>query len=128
MKLNNAQITALARKFKVELLENKKIIEKQEIEKYYKSKKPIFDSCIKLLQKNSFLTKVSVNLEKGYEGSINKDSKHDNWISTYSITNNILDLKIKIPELDELKTEIVLATIDSQSIEDILNILKTKYK
>jgi hypothetical protein len=128
MKLNNAQITALADKFRKELLENKTIVEKQEVEKYYKNKKPLFISCLKLLQKNTFLTKVTVSLEKNYEASVTKESKYNNWINSYNMINNLINLKIVIPTIEEVKTDIILATIDAQSVEDIMKTLKSKYK
>lgn len=128
MKLNNQQITALADKFRQELIKNKEVFEKEEIEKYYLSKKLLFNASIKILEKNPFLNKVEVKLEKGYSNSINKDSKYNNWISTYNMANNLLGLKISVPTIEELKTNIVLATIESDSVEEIMGILKTKFK
>lgn len=129
-KLTNQQITALANKFYNEAKakqELKNEAKKKELQKEYK---PLYDKGIKLLKDNSTLIgEVSIILDKFNSTSLNLNQTFDKWINNYTINRLIKNkLKEKTLNVDTIKEDIVLATIDSQSIEDILNILKTKYK
>lgn len=129
-KLTNQQITALANKFYNEAKakqELKNEAKKKELQKEYK---PLYDKGIQLLKDNSdLLHKVVINVGKEHTIGLQKNEKFDDWVDNYTIERLIKDkLKEKTLNLDTIKEDVVLATIDSNSVEDIMNILNKKYK
>jgi hypothetical protein len=126
IKLNKQQINALANTFRNELLEvenKKKEVEKENI---YKKYKPLFIKVKKILANNEEIDEIYVKLIKNNSSSINRKSDENNWISGYAM-NNILKNK-NIVTIDKIQNDIILATIDSISVDEIINSLKTKYK
>lgn len=129
-KLTNQQITALANKFYNEAKakqELKNEAKKKELQKEYK---PLYDKGIQLLKDNSdLLYRVVINVGKEYTIGLQKNEKFDDWVDNYTIDRLIKDkLKEKTLNVNTIKEDIVLATIDSNSVEDIMNILNKKYK
>jgi hypothetical protein len=127
MKLNNQQITALAEKFKAELIDNYNKLTIKEKEKIVLLYKPEFIAAKKILSKHSFINSITINLTKGYSASITKISTFDNWIGNY-VLSNLCKTKNNFPLIEDIKNDIILATIDSASVEDIMKTLKQKYK
>lgn len=130
-KLTNQQITALANKFYNEAKakqELKNEAKKKELQKEYK---PLYDKGIQLLKDNSILIK-SINVivsKNGNTTSLSVKETFDKWVDCYQIRIEIKNkLKEKTLNVDTIKEDIVLATIDSNSVEDIMNILNKKYK
>lgn len=129
-KLTNQQITALANKFYNEAKakqELKNEAKKKELQKEYK---PLYDKGIQLLKDNSTLIiEIGIVLDKFNSVSLNLNQTFDKWVDGYTIKSKIKDkLKEKTLNVDTIKEDIVLATIDSNSVEDIMNILNKKYK
>jgi hypothetical protein len=127
MNLNKTQIEALADSFRTTLLVNRKAVIDKEKEKIILKYKSLFEKSIELLKNNKFITQVRVNLDKGYTTEINLEDTLANFISDYTL-NNLVKTDIEIPTLSSLKNDIILATIDSTSVEEIMNTLKLKYK
>lgn len=129
-KLTNQQITALANKFYNEAKakqELKNETKKKELQKEYK---PLYDKGIQLLKDNSsLLYKIHIYVNKTDCVGLQINDKFDNWVDNWTINALIKNkLKEKTLSVDTIKEDIVLATIDSNSIEDIMNILNKKYK
>lgn len=130
MKLNNAQINALADKFYNEI--KAKQDKKDEAAKLAKldSFKPLYDRAIKIINENSDLIynmTVKVN-SNGNTVSLRKNETFKQWVDSYQFTNLVKLSTNKKLAIENIKQDIILATIDSQSIEDIMKTLKAKYK
>jgi hypothetical protein len=130
MKLNNAQIKALADKFYNEI--KVKQDKKDEDAKLAKlnSFKPLYDRAIKILNENSDLI-YNINVKVNNNGnivSLRKSETFKQWIDNYQFRNLCSSSLSKKLTIENIKQDIILATIDSQSVEDIMKTLKTKYK
>ncbi len=129
-KLTNQQITALANKFYNEAKEKQELkneAKKKELQKEYK---PLYDKGIQILKDNSTLIRqIDIILNKDNSIYLNLKQTFDQWVNNYTINTLIKNkLKEKTLNVDTIKEDIVLATIDSNSVEDIMNILNKKYK
>lgn len=129
MKLTNQQIDALAQKFCNDYLqENLKVSKKQE-KKIKQSFKPFYDKGVKILEANSnilnSITLKMFTITSELKLSMTFESFTKNWsIKSY------IESKLKTKKLDksEIRQDIILATIDNSSIEEIMKTLTKKYK
>lgn len=129
MKLTNQQIDALAQKFCNDYLqENLKVSKKQE-KKIKQSFKPFYDKGVKILEANSnilnSITLKMFTITSELKLSMTFESFTKNWnIKSY------IESKVKTKKLDksEIRQDIILATIDNSSIEEIMKTLTKKYK
>lgn len=129
MKLTNQQIDALAQKFCNDYLqENLKVSKKQE-QKIKQSFKPFYDKGVKILEANSdilnSITLKMFTITSELKLSMTFESFTKNWsIKSY------IESKLKTKKLDksEIRQDIILATIDNSSIEEIMKTLTKKYK
>lgn len=129
MKLTNQQIDALAQKFCNDYLqENLKVSKKQE-QKIKQSFKPFYDKGVKILEANSdilnSITLKMFTITSELKLSMTFESFTKNWnIKSY------IESKVKTKKLDksEIRQDIILATIDNSSIEEIMKTLTKKYK
>lgn len=130
MKLNNQQVEALASKFQQELKskEDKEIQKTKETK--LKSLKADFDKAQDILKRYSFLTEINYCLNgKGWEVAIKRKDTFNTFSDSWTVGNFLKDsINSKIPSITEIKNEIILATIDATSIEEIMNNLKKKFK
>jgi hypothetical protein len=130
IKLTNQQTSALANKFYNEAKakqELKNEAKKKELQKEYK---PLYDKGIQLLKDNSTLIRqIDIILNKDTSVYLNLKQTFDQWIDNYTINRLIKDkLKEKTLNVDTIKEDIILSTIDSNSVDEIINILTKKYK
>lgn len=129
MKLNKKQIETLAKKFYNEAIEvyNKQKLEEKlkQLEKY----KPLYDKGIAVLNKNNFLASINISIpgKDSFEALLKRDFTFEEFISNYNF-NYLVKSKLKSFSLNDIINDIVLATIDSSSVEDMMNTLKNKYK
>lgn len=127
MKLNNAQITALADSFYNEIKAKQEEACKQHRAKQLEKFRPLFDAGHQILKDNSFLKSISIDLGKGYSEGLSKNEKFEDWVDCYNI-RQVVDKPIKNININTIKQTIILATIDASSVEDIMKTLKQKYK
>jgi len=128
MKLTKNQIDALANKFYNEIkieLDKKLQIKKDEKLKEYKE---VYDKSIKVLKDNTFINNVIINIKIGKNTNnitlYPKDTFKD-FINNYIFNRLVNDDKISI---SQIRQDIILATIDSASLDDIMKKLSNKYK
>jgi len=126
MKLNKTQISALANKFygeiKGDIDKKNKEVRLKSIEKF----RPDYNKGVELLKDNDFLSQIHIKISKDYSVHLNRKDTFESYTKAYNF-NYILDKKIEI-KLSDIEQNIILATIDAQSIEDIMKTLKSKYK
>jgi len=127
MKLNNQQVKALASSFYNEIKEKiaeEKIIERvKQLQKF----KPLYEKGIKVLENNSFIRNIEVCLTKDKVCNLHREDSFESWVDNYSF-NQLVKNKEKYVSLSSIEEDIILATIESSSIEEIKKILKNKYK
>lgn len=128
MKLNKQQIDALANKFHNELKENYDKINKAFRNEQLKKFKLDYEKGIKLLKDNSFLEAVNINISKDYAVQLYRKDSFDDYTSKYNFRNVIKDLVRNTPSISTITNDIILATIDSTSVDEIMKNLKQKYK
>lgn len=129
MKLTKQQIDALASKVYQELSakisKENDILRVKEKEKY----KPLYEKTIKHLKENPFISSIRVKLDKGYISCDTKTNTSFNDFLNHWSVNKMLESKLKKNILlDDIRRDITIATISSENLQDIENILKKKYK
>lgn len=126
MNLNKTQIQTLAAKFynelKVKLDKENEVNFKLQIETFRSD----YNKGIKILEKNSFIKEFDIVISKSHVAVLKRDMTFEQYSSNYSFRYVIKDKK-EITQ-SEIQSDIILATIDSQSVEDIMKVLTNKYK
>jgi len=128
MKLNKQQINALVNKFYNELTtEYNKINEvfKNEQLKKFKSD---YEKGVKLLKNNSFLETININLSDLCVVQLCRKDSFDDYTGKYNFRHVIKDIVRNTPSMSTITNDIILATIDSTSVDEIMKNLKQKYK
>ena len=126
MNLNKTQIEALTDKFYSEIKDKYNEINSKkriaQLEKY----RPNYEKGIKLLKENSWLTSIDITVKKDESVNLELNYSFEDYTNDYLFTRLLEDNK----EISKngIKNDIILATIDSTSIDDIMNTLKKKYK
>jgi len=128
MKLNKQQIEALANKFYDELITeyNKvnEIFKNEQLKKF----KPDYEKGIKLLKNNLFLKSIYIEISNDYSAELKKDYTFKDFTDSYWVRNSLKDIERNIPSIETITNDIILATIDSTSVDEIMKNLKQKYK
>jgi len=126
MNLNKTQIQALATKFYNEI--SAKIDKENAIN--FKSKLETFradyNKGIKILDKNPFIKNIDINIDSTHIAELKRNMTFEHYSTNYNFKYVIKDKK-EIKKSD-IESDIILATIDSQSVEDIMKVLTNKYK
>jgi len=128
MKLNNQQINALASKFYNELKEDYNKVNNVFKEEQLKKFKPDYEKGVRLMKNNSFLESIEINISDKYSVKLERNDNFDDYISKYNFKNVIKNIERKIPSIETIINDIILATIDSTSVDEIMKNLKQKYK
>jgi len=128
MKLNKQQIEALANKFYDELITeyNKvnEIFKNEQLKKF----KPDYEKGIKLLKNNLFLKSIDIEIPDDKSAELKKDYTFKDFTDSYWVRNSLKDIERNIPSIETITNDIILATIDSTSVDEIMKNLKQKYK
>ncbi len=126
MNLNKTQIDALANKFYNEI--KNKLSEKIEADKIKQlaKYKANYEKGIKLLKENLWLDKIEINLNKSYAATLRRTDTFEDYCEDWSF-EKVIKISEKQISKNDIKNDIILATIDSTSVDDIMKILKTKY-
>jgi hypothetical protein len=126
MKLNNTQINALASKFHDEIEEiineKNKIDKEKQLEQY----RPNYQKAINLLKENKWLDSVKIKLTKHSTIDVKLKDSFEDFTDSWAF-RTMLKTKYKVPELQDIKNDIIIATIDTSSVEEIIEQLKEKY-
>jgi len=128
MKLNKQQINALASKFYNELKEDYNKVNNVFKEEQLKKFKPDYEKGVRLMKNNSFLESIEINISDKYYVKLERNDNFDDYISKYNFKNVIKNIERKIPSIETIINDIILATIDSTSVDEIMKNLKQKYK
>lgn len=128
MKLNKQQINALASKFYNELKEDYNKVNNVFKEEQLKKFKPDYEKGVRLMKNNSFLESIEINISDKYSVKLERNDNFDDYISKYNFKNVIKNIERKIPSIETIINDIILATIDSTSTDEIMKNLKQKYK
>jgi hypothetical protein len=128
MKLNKQQINALASKFYNELKEDYNKVNNVFKEEQLKKFKPDYEKGVRLMKNNSFLESIEINISDKYSVKLERNDNFDDYISKYNFKNVIKNIERKIPSIETIINDIILATIDSTSVDEIMKNLKQKYK
>lgn len=128
MKLTKQQMEALASKFQNEL----KTKAEQKAKKIESEKgltlKPDFDKACKLLKENDFLKKVEFKLNNSnYSASIDRTTTFNSFLQKWDV-KSYLKTNSNYPSKSDIIQDIILATIDASSVEEIMKSLNKKYK
>ena len=127
IKLNKQQINALANKFYNEKKNDIDKLNKEALNKSIVEYKPLFEKAQKVLKQNDFLRSVEVKLNNGYDTAITSSTTFKTFSEKWDVINSFKPKTIKL-SLNNIENDIILATIDSISVDEIINSLKTKYK
>ena len=128
MKLNKQQIEALASKFYNELITqyNKlnEVFRNEQLKKF----KPDYEKGIKLLKNNSFLQSIHIKINDTGLVELKINNTFKDFTNHYWFRNSIKNIERNIPSKETITNDIILATIDSTSVDEIMKNLKQKYK
>ena len=128
MKLNKQQIEALASKFYNELITEYNKINEVFRNEQLKKFKPDYEKGIKLLKNNLFLKSIDIEIPDDKSAELKKDYTFKDFTDSYWIRNSLKDIERNIPSIETITNDIILATIDSTSVDEIMKNLKQKYK
>ncbi len=128
MKLNKQQINALASKFYNELKEDYNKVNNVFKEEQLKKFKPDYEKGIKLLKNNLFLKSIDIEIPDDKSAELKKDYTFKDFTDSYWVRNSLKDIERNIPSIETITNDIILATIDSTSVDEIMKNLKQKYK
>lgn len=128
MKLNKQQINALASKFYNELKEDYNRVNNVFRNEQLKKFKPDYEKGIKLLKNNLFLKSIYIEISNDYSAELKKDYTFKDFTDSYWVRNSLKDIERNIPSIETITNDIILATIDSTSVDEIMKNLKQKYK
>lgn len=127
MKLNNQQINALASKFFCELKEKyneiNEISRAEQVEKFRSN----YNKGIDILNNNKFLASVEITISDDYSITLNRNESFEEYLDCYRIRDLVKRKQVPVT-IDTLKNDIILATIDTSSIDEIMEVLVKKYK
>lgn len=126
MKLDKRQISALADSFYKEI--KPKIHKENEANriKQLQKFKPDYEKGLKILQGNKFIKTISIDIGKNYQVELTRTKTFESYTGSYPFRYLIDD--VKSIDKSDIERDIVLATIDSSSVDDIMKFLKNKYK
>ena len=127
MKLNKQQIHALASKFYNELITEYNKINEVFKNEQLKKFKPDYEKGIKLLKNNPFLNSINIDVSN-YAIQLGKKDSFEDYTDSYYFRNVIKDIKRNTPSKETIINDIILATIDSTCVDEIMEKLKQKYK
>jgi len=129
MKLTNQQINALASKFYNELNESKKVKNEEKKARLKEQFRSDYNKGIKLLEKNDFLKSVEIKIKDNYTVSLSQTDSFEDYVDNWNI-ERVINKLIDDNHIssDSIKDDIILATIDTSSVDEIMEVLKTKYK
>ena len=128
MKLNKQQLNALAKEYYNELKENYNKINKVFKEEQLKKFKPDYEKGIRLIKNNSFLESIEINISDKYCVKLDRNDNFNDYISKYNFRNVIKNIERNIPSEETIINDIILSTINSTSVDEIMKNLKNKYK
>lgn len=128
MKLNKQQINALANKFYNEFITeyNKvnEVFKNEQLKKF----KPDYEKGIKLLKNNTWLDSININISDSHSVQLFRKDSFDNYTNKYNFKNVIKNIVRNKPSISIITNDIILATIDSTCVDEIMEKLKQKYK
>jgi len=128
MKLNKQQINALASKFYNEFITEydkvNEVFKNEQLKKF----KPDYEKGIKLLKNNAWLNSININISETYVAQLDKNNTFEDFSNNYRFKYILKNITRKIPSIAEITSDIILATIDSTSVDEIMKNLKQKYK
>ena len=128
MKLNNQQINALASKFFNELqllnFEKNKKAREVEIENYRK----IYDKAFSLFKENKFLESICIIITNKVSIAMSRNTSFQKFTENYKFSALLKSKTTLKTTVDDIKNDIILATIDTSSIDEIMEVLTKKYK
>jgi hypothetical protein len=127
MNLNKTQIDALSDKFYNEITSKNEESNKLKRDKQLEKFRPNYLKGIKLLKDNSWLSSIDINISKSESVTLNSEESFEDYTSSWEFNSLIKDIDSEISKSD-IKNDIILATIDSTSVEEIMNSLNKKYK
>ena len=80
------------------------------------------------MKTNIWLTSISINITNDYSAELRNNDSFEDYTDSYYFRNVIKDIKRNIPTKETIINDIILATIDSTSVDEIMKTLKQKYK
>lgn len=129
MKLTNQQINALANSFYNEIIETQKLKNEAKKKQLLEEYRPYYKSGVVILKNNPILKSIEIKINKNITLKLEPEETFESFVTNWNLDNIIArKLKEKTLNVDSIKQDIILATINTQSIEDITKILKVKYK
>lgn len=126
MKLDKKQINALAQSFYKEIQDKIEKANKDSREKQLEKFRPYYDKGIQILKNNKFIESIFINIGNGYSVELKSTNSFDEFTDDYSFDYVIKKRNNAI--VSDIENDIILATIDAKSVDDITKILKNKYK
>ena len=80
------------------------------------------------MKTNIWLTSISIDITNDYSAELRNNDSFEDYTDSYYFRNVIKDIKRNIPTKETIINDIILATIDSTSVDEIMKTLKQKYK
>jgi hypothetical protein len=126
MKLDKRQINALATSFYKEIKTKLNKTNKENYSKSLEKFRANYNKGVKILNTNKFIKELEICIGVNHYVDLKRNQSFENYTNAYSFRRMLeKDIDFNISDIEQ---DIVLATIDSGSIEDIMKVLKTKYK
>jgi acetone carboxylase gamma subunit len=126
MKLNKEQINAIAYEFYSKLEEENRKLNEKLIKEQQEKFRPTYNKGIKLLEKNDWLESIDI-LDQKIKISLSRGESFEDYLDNWNV-RQVINHKSLTVSMKDIANAIILATIEANNLDEVMEVLKNKFK
>jgi hypothetical protein len=126
MKLNKEQINAIAYEFYSKLEEENNKLNDKSIKEQQEKFRPAYNKGIKLLEKNDWLESIDI-LDQKIKISLSRGESFEDYLDNWNV-RQVINHKSLTVSMKDIANAIILATIEANNLDEVMEVLKNKFK
>jgi hypothetical protein len=126
MKLNKEQINAIAYEFYSKLEEENNKLNDKSIKEQQEKFRPSYNKGIKLLEKNDWLESIDI-LDQKIKISLSRGESFEDYLDNWNV-RQVINHKSLTVSMKDIANAIILATIEANNLDEVMEVLKNKFK